>query len=62
MDSLYFLIKSQSFGESPNLFNMNSDFPPIAKDSSPRETIPYICDLGAKVGCKRLSEHSTCSD
>ena len=26
MDSLYFLIKSQSFGESPNLFNMNSDF------------------------------------
>ncbi|EEG37472.1 hypothetical protein EUBHAL_00675 [Anaerobutyricum hallii DSM 3353] len=41
---------------------MNSDFPPIAKDSSQRETIPYICDLGAKVGCKRLSEHSTCSD
>ena len=26
MDSLYFLIKSQSFGESPNLFNMISDF------------------------------------
>ena len=26
MDSLYFLIKSLSFGESPNLFNMNSDF------------------------------------
>ena len=26
MDSLYFLIKSQSFGEPPNLANMNSDF------------------------------------
>ena len=26
MDSLYFLIKSLSFGESPNLFNMISDF------------------------------------
>ena len=62
MDSLCFLMKSQLFGEFPNLSNMNSDFPPIAKDSSQRETIPYICDLGAKVGCKRLSEHSTCSD
>ena len=38
------------------------DHPLAAKDSSQRETIPYICDLGAKVGCKRLSEHSTCSD
>ena len=27
-----------------------------------RQTIPYICGLRAKVGCKRLSEHSTCSD
>ena len=26
MDSLYFLIKSLSSGESPNLSNMNSDF------------------------------------
>ena len=32
MDSLYFLIKSLSSGESPNLSNMNSDFPPIAKE------------------------------
>ena len=45
MDSLCFLMKSQLFGEFPNLSNMNSDFPPIAKDSSPRETIPYICDF-----------------
>ena len=26
MDSLYFLIKSQPSGKSPNLSNMNSDF------------------------------------
>ena len=26
MDSLYFLMKSQLFGEFPNLSNMNSDF------------------------------------
>ena len=45
MDSLCFLMKSQLFGEFPNLSNMNSDFPPIAKDSSQRETIPYICDF-----------------
>ncbi|RGZ86359.1 hypothetical protein DW972_01605 [Anaerobutyricum hallii] len=24
--------------------------------------LPHICNLGAKVGCKRISEHSTCSD
>ena len=29
---------------------------PQARRRSQRETIPYICDLGAKVGCKRLSE------
>ena len=39
MDSLYFLIKSQSFGESPNLFNMNSDFTSVAKDRNPES--PY---------------------
>ena len=62
MDSLCFLMKSQLFGEFPNLSNMNSDFAPTAKDSSQRETIRYICGLGAKGGCERISEHSTCSD
>ena len=62
MDLLYFLIKSLSSGESPNLSNMNSDFAPTAEDSSQRETIRYICGLGAKGGCERISEHSTCSD
>ena len=33
MDSLYFLIKSLSSGESPNLSNMNSDFTSAAKVS-----------------------------
>ena len=23
-----------------------------------REKIPYICDLGARFGCERVSEHS----
>ena len=39
MDSLYFLIKSQSFRETPNLFNMNSDFTSTATDRNLE--IPY---------------------
>ena len=33
-----------------------------AKKQPPEREIIYICDLGAKVGCERLSEHSTYSD
>ena len=54
MDSLYFLIKSQSFGESPNLFNMNSDFVPASTVSQQREPIPYICSLGARFGYEHM--------
>ena len=35
---------------------------PIAKEQLSEREITYICGLGAKVGCERLSEHSTCSD
>ena len=27
------------------------------KDSPRRKTIPSICDLGARFGCERISEH-----
>ena len=40
----------------------NCNFVPIAKDSSKREPIPYICGLRARIECERLSEHSTRSD
>ena len=33
-----------------------------AKKQPQEREISYICGLGAKVGCERLSEHSTCSD
>ena len=39
---------------STNHFNMNSNFPPLATVSSPREPIPYICGLGARFGCERV--------
>ena len=40
----------------------NCNFVPIAKDSSKREPIPYICGLRARIECEPLSEHSTRSD
>ncbi|EEG37199.1 hypothetical protein [Anaerobutyricum hallii] len=33
-----------------------------AKDSHRREPIPYICGLGARFGCERISEHSNRRD
>ena len=43
-------------------YNMNSDFTSTAKDSSPKETIAYICGLRARIECEPISEHSTHSD
>ena len=40
----------------------NCNFVPIAKDSSKREPIPYICGLRARIECEPLSEQSTRSD
>ena len=42
MDSLYFLIKSQSFGESPNLFNMISDFTSEPLSETSKSHRPYL--------------------
>ncbi len=41
---------------------MNSDFTSTAKDSSPKETIAYICGLRARIECEHRGEHSTRSD
>ena len=40
----------------------NCNFVPIAKDSSKREPIPYICGLRARIECEHRGEHSTRSD
>ncbi len=48
--------------EPPNPPTRNSDFSPATKVSSPREPIPYICGLRARIECEPLSEHSTRSD
>ena len=42
--------------------NMKSDFTSTAKDSSPKETIAYICGLRARIECEPISEHSTRRD
>ena len=38
------------------------EFITVAKEQPPERERIYICGLGAKVGCERRSEHSTCSD
>ncbi len=40
----------------------NFDSNRSAKKQNPEKERIYICGLGAKVECERLSEHSTCSD
>ncbi|RHN14567.1 hypothetical protein DWZ29_06050 [Anaerobutyricum hallii] len=53
---------TQSPGESPNL-------PPFCFNSTKsshcqpqKRQIPYICDLGARFECERVSEHSNRRD
>ena len=40
----------------------NSEFTSTAKDSFPREKVPYICGLRTRIECEPVSEHSTHSD
>ena len=42
---------------SSQLSTRNSN-PRPPKNRNTKENIPYICDLGARFGCKRISEHS----
>ena len=51
-----------SANESPNPPTKNSDFSPVAKVSSQREPIPYICGLRTRIECEPVSEHSTRRD
>ncbi len=41
---------------------LNSKFLPQPKNSFPREPIPYICGLRARIECEHRGEHSTRSD
>ena len=54
--------KPQPIWRISKSFNIDSDFTPTAKDSTPREKISYICGLRARIECEHGSEHSTHSD
>ena len=60
--NISFYGKTQPIGESSNPLRLTLDFTSTAKEQPPEREITYICGLGAKVGCERLSEHSTCRD
>ena len=62
MDSLYFLIKSQSFGESPNLSNMNSDFTSIATDRNLESPYTIFVVSEQVLDASAPREHSTRRD
>ena len=60
--NISFPVNLQPADKSSKPSNMKSDFTSTAKDSSPKETIAYICGLRARIECERRGEHSTRSD
>jgi hypothetical protein len=60
--NISFPVNLQPADKSSKLSNMKSDFTSTAKDSSPKETIAYICGLRARIECEPISEHSTRRD
>ena len=60
--NISFPVNLQPADKSSKPSNMKSDFTSTAKDSSPKETIAYICGLRARIECEPISEHSTHSD
>ena len=60
--NISFPVNLQPADKSSKPSNMKSDFTSTAKDSSPKETIAYICGLRARIECEPVSEHSTHSD
>ena len=60
--NISFPVNLQPADKSSKPSNMKSDFTSTAKDSSPKETIAYICGLRARIECEHGSEHSTHSD
>lgn len=60
--NISFPVNLQPADKSSKPSNMKSDFTSTAKDSSPKETIAYICVLRARIECEPISEHSTRRD
>ena len=60
--NISFPVNLQPADKSSKPSNMKSDFTSTAKDSSPKETIAYICGLRARIECEHRGEHSTRSD
>ena len=60
--NISFPVNLQPADKSSKPSNMKSDFTSTAKDSSPKETIGYICGLRARIECEPISEHSTRRD
>ena len=60
--NISFPVNLQPADKSSKPSNMKSDFTSTAKDSSPTETIAYICGLRARIECEPISEHSTRRD
>ena len=60
--NISFPVNLQPADKSSKPSNMKSDFTSTAKDSSPNETIAYICGLRARIECEPISEHSTRRD
>ena len=56
--NISFPVNLQPADKSSKPSNMKSDFTSTAKDSSPKETIAYICGLRARIECEPISEHS----
>ena len=60
--NISFPVNLQPADKSSKPSNMKSDFTSTAKDSSPKETIAYICGRRARIECEPVSEHSTRRD
>ena len=53
--NISFPVNLQPADKSSKPSNMKSDFTSTAKDSSPKETIAYICGLRARIECEPIS-------
>ena len=54
--NISFSVNPQPADKASKPSNMKSDFTSTAKDSSPKETIAYICSLRARIECEPISE------
>ena len=57
------IMKPRNLSENPQIFPHSVLIQPNPAIVSPQKRqIPYICDLGARFECERVSEHSNCRD